>query len=34
VVIAYRCTEFDREPVHNGVVDAGMAAAGRQRSGA
>jgi hypothetical protein len=28
VVIAYRGTEFDREPVHDGVVDAGMALAG------
>ncbi|RYF38302.1 MAG: DUF2974 domain-containing protein, partial [Comamonadaceae bacterium] len=28
VVIAYRGTEFDREPVHDGVVDVGMALAG------
>jgi hypothetical protein len=28
VVIAYRGTEFDREPVHDGIVDAGMALAG------
>ena len=28
VVIAFRGTEFDREPVHDGVVDAGMALAG------
>jgi DNA-binding ferritin-like protein len=28
VVIAYRGTEFDREPVHDGGVDAGMVLAG------
>ena len=28
VVIAFRGTEFDREPVHDGVVDVGMALAG------
>lgn len=28
VVIAYRGTEFDREPVHDGLVDTGMALAG------
>ena len=28
VIIAYRGTEFDREPVHDGIVDAGMALAG------
>lgn len=28
VVIAFRGTEFGREPVHDGVVDAGMALAG------
>ncbi|MDM0038257.1 hypothetical protein QTH89_17645 [Variovorax sp. J22G21] len=28
VVIAYRGTEFGREPVHDGTVDAGMALAG------
>jgi hypothetical protein len=28
VVIAYRGTEFDREPVHDGGVDAGMVALG------
>lgn len=28
IVIAYRGTEFDREPSHDGTVDAGMAIAG------
>jgi len=28
VVIAYRGTEFDREPVHDGAVDAGMVLSG------
>ena len=28
VVIAYRGTEFDREPGHDGLTDAGMALAG------